>query len=163
MDQKTVKTIKSLPKVELHRHLEGCISAELLLQIAREYEVKLPTRKLEELRPLIQVKGKAGSLKDFLDKFYWLGMAFPTLEAVERVAYYVCRDCSRDNIRYVEIRFSPLFMSLEIHHSWEELLHAVLKGTRRAEKEFDIETGLIVGVSRSNPLKHALRVVAIAC
>lgn len=163
MDEKTVKKIEALPKVELHRHLEGCISAELLLQIAQEYEVNLPTRKLEELRPLIQVQGNAGSLKAFLDKFYWLGMAFPNLEAVERVAYYVCRDCARDNIRYVELRFSPLFMSLEIHHSWEDLLHAVLKGIRRAEKEFDIETGLIVGVSRSNSLKHALRVVDIAC
>ena len=163
MDQKTIKKIEALPKVELHRHLEGCISAELLLQIAREYEVNLPTRKLEELRPLIQVEGNAGSLKAFLDKFYWLGKAFPTLEAVERVAYYVCRDCARDNIRYVEIRFSPLFMSLEIHHSWEELLHSVLKGTRRAEKEFDIETGLIVGISRSNPLDQALRVVDVAC
>lgn len=162
MDQKTVKKIEALPKIELHRHLEGCISAELLLQIAEEYEVNLPTRKLEELRPLIQVEGNTGSLKAFLDKFYWLGKAFPTLEAVERVAYYVCRDCARDNIRYVELRFSPLFMSLEIHHFWEELLHAVLKGTRRAEKEFNLETGLIVGISRSNPLDQALRVVEIA-
>ena len=162
MDEAIIKKIEALPKMELHRHLEGCISAELLLQIAEEYEVNLPTRKLEELRPLIQVKENAVSLKDFLDKFYWLGLAFPNMEAVERVAYYVCRDCARDNIRYVELRFSPLFMSLEIHHSWEDLLHAVLKGTRRAEKEFDIETGLIVGVSRSNSLKQALRVVDIA-
>ena len=105
MDDVTVKKIESMPKVELHRHLEGCISAELLLQIAREYEVRLPTRKLEELRPLIQVTENASSLKVFLEKFYWLGKAFPTLQAVERVAYYVCRDCARDNIRYVEIRF----------------------------------------------------------
>ncbi len=44
IDQKTVEQIKKLPKVELHRHLEGCISAELLPEIARDYQIKPPTR-----------------------------------------------------------------------------------------------------------------------
>ncbi|MEA1926632.1 MAG: adenosine deaminase [Candidatus Auribacterota bacterium] len=162
MDQKTIEKIHRLPKVELHRHLEGCISAELLLEISRDFNVKLPADNLVDLRSLIQVQGKTSSLKEFLDKFYWVGMAFPTLEAIERVSYCVCRDCARDNIRALELRFSPVFMSLEKPHSWEELLHAVLKGARQAEKEFDIEVGFIIGISRSNGIKPALRVVDIA-
>lgn len=154
--------IHRLPKVELHRHLEGCVSAELLLEIARDYQIKLPTRDLEELRDYVQIRGQAAGLVEFLDKFYWIGMAFPTLEAVEFVSYCVCRDCARDNIRVLELRFSPVFMTLESPHSWEELLHSVLKGARRAESEFDIEVGFIVGISRSNGIKPALRAVNIA-
>ncbi|MDP8215099.1 MAG: adenosine deaminase [Candidatus Euphemobacter frigidus] len=162
LNQEIIDKIHRLPKVELHRHMEGCISAELLLEIARDYNVKLPTDNLEELRSLIQIKGRVGSLQEFLDKFYWVGMAFPTLEAVERVSYCVCRDCARDNIRVLELRFSPVFMSLETPHGWEELLHAVLKGARRAENEFDINVGFIVGISRSNGLKLAMKAVNIA-
>ncbi len=162
LDREITEKIKALPKVELHRHLEGCISAELLLEISKEYDVNLPTTELEEIRELIQVRDGVGSLKEFLDKFYWVGMAFPTLEAIEKVSYYVCRDCSRDNIRVLELRFSPVFMSLETPHGWEELLHAVLKGARRAAQEFSIEVGFIVGISRSNPLKLALKAVDIA-
>ncbi len=154
--------VHRLPKVELHRHLEGCVSAELLLEIARDYQIKLPTRDLEELRAHVQIRGQAAGLVEFLDKFFWIGMAFPTLEAVEYVSYCVCRDCARDNIRVLELRFSPVFMTLESPHSWEELLHAVLKGARRAENEFDIEVGFIVGISRSNGIKPALRAVNIA-
>jgi len=53
-------------------------------------------------------------------------------------------------------------MTLESPHSWEDLLHSVLKGARRAENEFDIEVGFIVGISRSNGIKPALRAVNIA-
>jgi len=162
MEPEMIEKIRALPKVELHRHLEGCISATLLLEIAQEYRVKLPTTNLEVLRSLIQIRGQAANLKEFLDKFYWLGMAFPTLEAVEHVAYCVCRDCARDNIRCLELRFSPVFMSLEKPHSWDSLLHAVLKGARRAEEDFPIDVGFIIGISRSNPLGKAMRAVDIA-
>ncbi len=162
IDQRTVELIGRLPKVELHRHLEGCISAELLLEIARDYQIKLPTRNLEELRSHVQIKGQAASLVDFLNKFFLIGKAFPTLEAVEFVSYCVCRDCARDNIRVLELRFSPVFMTLENPHGWEELLHSVLKGARRAENEFGIAVGFIVGISRSNGIKPALRAVNIA-
>lgn len=154
--------IQALPKVELHRHLEGCISAELLMEIGREYHVKLPSTNLEELRNLIQVKGRASNLKEFLEKFYWVGMAFPTLEAIERVSYCVCRDCARDNIRVLELRLSPVFMSLQADHSWEDLIHAILKGARQASREFYIEVGFIIGISRTNSLKLAMKAVDVA-
>jgi len=163
MDKEIIDKIHKLPKVELHRHLEGCISAELLLEISRDFNVKLPSQDINELRSLIQVQGQTSSLKEFLAKFYWVGMAFPTLEAVERVSYCVCRDCARDNIKALELRFSPVFMSMETPHSWEDLLHSVLKGARQAEKEYDIDVGFIIGISRSNGIKPALRVVDIAC
>ncbi len=162
LDTETIRKIHAMPKVELHRHLEGCISAELLLEIAKDYQIRLPTTDLEMLRSIIQVKDKAENLGEFLEKFYWLGKAFPTLEAVERVSYCVCRDCARDNIRCLELRLSPVFMSLETPHGWDELIESVLRGSRQAEKEFSIEVGFIIGISRSNPLKQALRAVEVA-
>ncbi len=162
MDEKIAEKIEALPKVELHRHLEGCVTAEMLLEIAREHDLKLPTTDLEELRSYVQVQGKATDLKAFLNKFYWLGKAFPDLATVERISYEVVRECARDNIRYVELRFSPTFMTMEKHHQWGDLILHLLKGARRAEDEFDIAAGFIVGVSRTHSLKSAMRAVAVA-
>ncbi len=156
-----VSQVRALPKVELHRHLEGCITAEIMLEVAREHRIKLPSLDLEELRSMIRIQTPV-PLSVFLDKFRLLDGVFPSLEAIDRISYLVCRDCARDNIRYVELRFSPSFMTLENRQSWRELIQHVLRGTLRAEKEFDIETGLIVGVSRSNPIAKAFEIVEIA-
>jgi len=156
-----VSQVKALPKVELHRHLEGCITAEIMLEVAREHRVNLPSFDLEELRSLIRIHDPV-PLSEFLEKFRLLDGIFPSLEAIDRISYLVCRDCARDNIRYVELRFSPTFMTLENRQSWRELVKHVLKGTLRAEKEFDIETGLIIGVSRSNPIDKAYEIVDVA-
>nr|HPQ67323.1 hypothetical protein [bacterium] len=148
-----------LPKVELHRHLEGSVTPELLLEISGKYGVKLPTRDLEALRRATQIRERVGSLGEFLQRFYLLGLAFPSVEAISEVAYRVCRDCARDRIRVLELRFSPVFMSIEQPHPWEEMVEAVWAGVRRAQDEFPIRVGLIIGVSRSNGLDRALEVV----
>ena len=51
-----VSRVRALPKVELHRHLEGCITAEIMLEVAREHRIKLPSLDLEELRSMIRIQ-----------------------------------------------------------------------------------------------------------
>jgi adenosine deaminase len=41
--QELYKKMKEFPKVDLHRHLEGSIRVETLLDIAQKEKVKLPT------------------------------------------------------------------------------------------------------------------------
>jgi len=153
---------KNFPKVELHRHLEGSVTPEILLDIAGKYGVSLPTHDLGELREAIHINGNSCSLKEFLDRFFLLGLAFPTLEAVEEVAWRVCRQCWQEGIRLVELRFSPVFMTLEQYHSWPELLEAIIAGVSRARADFDLEVGLIIGVSRSNSIDKAREVIELA-
>ena len=45
---------KSLPKVELHRHLEGSLRLSTMMEIAKTYDLDLP-KKAEKFRPLVQV------------------------------------------------------------------------------------------------------------
>jgi len=161
-DPATMEYFQGFPKVELHRHLEGSVTPEILWEVASRYGVSLPTRNLNELRRAIQIDGRVSSLKEFLDRFYLLGLAFPTLEAVEEVSRLVCRQCAREGIYLVELRFSPVFMTLEQGHHWGEMIEAIVSGVAAARREAEIEVGLIVGVSRSNPVERALEVVELA-
>ena len=47
--------LAALPKIELHRHLEGSLRLSTLREIALEYRIDLPAQSLEELRPYVQV------------------------------------------------------------------------------------------------------------
>ena len=49
--EQLVADLKSLPKIDLHRHLEGSLRLETLLEIARKYRLDVPATDLEALRP----------------------------------------------------------------------------------------------------------------
>ncbi|MFQ5435799.1 MAG: hypothetical protein ACE5FD_13055, partial [Anaerolineae bacterium] len=51
----TRSVLQAMPKIDLHRHLEGSLRLESLWAIAREFKLDLPTQSLEALRPLVQV------------------------------------------------------------------------------------------------------------
>jgi len=62
-------TLASLPKIELHRHLEGSLRLKTLYEIAQQYPLDLPTRNIEELRPYVQVTNDEPNFRNFLGKF----------------------------------------------------------------------------------------------
>ena len=61
--------MKAFPKIDLHRHLEGSISAETLVHIAAKYGGKLPAYTVEELRPYIQMNAESPGFSAFFQKF----------------------------------------------------------------------------------------------
>jgi adenosine deaminase len=69
-------------------------------------------------------------------------------QSIERVAYELCEDASAENIRWLEIRYSPI---LHIKKGMKTMdnLEAVIRGMRRAERDFGIRGGVIVCGMRS--------------
>ncbi len=63
--------------------------------------------------------------------------------ALERTAYELAEDSAAENIRYLEVRYSPV-LHTERGMSLEEAVSAPLQGLARAEAEFGIRTGLII-------------------
>jgi adenosine deaminase len=45
----------SLPLVELHRHLDGNIRLQTILELGRQHNIPLPAWEVESLRPHVQV------------------------------------------------------------------------------------------------------------
>jgi adenosine deaminase len=101
------------PLVELHRHLDGNVRLETVLDLARQHNVDLPAWTLEELRPHVQVNGREPSLVDFIAKFAVLRKVMVDYDAVRRIVRENLEDAAREGIDYIELRFSPHFMAEE--------------------------------------------------
>jgi len=92
-----------MPKAELHVHLEGTISAETLWTMAARNQVALPVGSLDELRALYRFES--------FDTFLALWMAM--CRCLRREADYehmvdaFLEDCTRVNLRYAEVHFTP--------------------------------------------------------
>jgi adenosine deaminase len=68
---------------------------------------------------------------------------------VERITYELCEDASRQNIKLLEIRFSPDWAFSGHNLDWDAALESILRAKARAKAEFDMAIGLIAITSRS--------------
>jgi adenosine deaminase len=102
---------QGFPLVELHRHLDGNVRLETVLDLGRRHGVALPAWTLEELRPHVEIVGREASLVDFLAKFAVLRQVMVDYDAVRRIVRENLEDAAREGIDYIELRFSPYFMA----------------------------------------------------
>ena len=137
-----------LPLVDLHRHLDGNVRLETMLDIARQHGIRLPADDLEALRPHVQVQRPVPGLMDFIAKFEPIKTIFVDAEAIERIAYENLEDAVREGIDYVELRFSPAFMGE--HHGLDprDVTGAICAALGRARGRLPVMAKLIVIMSR---------------
>ncbi len=153
--------IFNLPKIDLHRHLEGSLRLSTLAEIAHQHGVDLPSWSLEELRPYVQVVDDTPDFLGFLAKFKLLRRFYSSREAVMRVAYEAVADAAIDNICYLELRFNPVALALSQGFSFEEVVDWVISATKEAQVDYPIQTRLIVQIGRHEP-QYARQLTEIA-
>jgi adenosine deaminase len=100
-----------LPLIDLHRHLDGAIRLETIIDLAQKQGIELPAYEVETLRPYVVVDGKTNGLMDFIGRFQYLTAVLHDLDACRRVAYENVEDACNEGIDYIELRFSPWFMT----------------------------------------------------
>jgi adenosine deaminase len=149
IDSSLYAQVQSLPKIELHRHLEGALRLTTLLDIAREHDIDLPKNDLEALRPYVQVvAGEPRSADNFLGKFRSLRLFFRSEAIIRRIAYESVIDAADDNIRYMELRFTPQALSNLLGCDYRDVIGWVTEATADACRERDIDVRLIVSMNR---------------
>lgn len=145
----------TLPKVELHRHLEGSVRPQTALELARRYRLPLPTQDPAQLSAALQVLAPMDSLAQVLGVFDHIARLFADLEVVERLAQEVVVDAALDGVQLLELRFSPDYMARGAGLPWEGLLEAIQAGVARAQATHPIAVGLVVIASRSLGVESA--------
>jgi adenosine deaminase len=83
-------------------------------------------------------------------------------ETVSRLAYEAVADAAADNVRYLELRFSPQALARVRGFAFTEVVDWVIDAVNRAAHEFEIQVGLIVTLVRHDPLKTAKKAAEIA-
>jgi adenosine deaminase len=140
--------LRALPKVDLHRHIEGALRLQTIIDLYAEAGDPLPERTPEELAPRAQVLEPLNSLKDALDVLDLVQGAFHSYEAVERIAYEAVEDLALDHVWLAELRFSPAFFFGPAGLDWDVAMDSLLAGVTRASEELDVVVGLIAIFSR---------------
>jgi adenosine deaminase len=137
------------PLVELHRHLDGNVRLETILDLGLKYNLPIPGKTVEELRPHIQVTETKPSILDFFNKFEWLTGVLVNDDAVRRVAYENVLDAKNEGIDHIELRFSPWFMAERNHLDPIGVVEAVVDGVQAGSHDTGIKANLIGIISRT--------------
>ena len=146
----TRELLQQLPKTDLHVHLDGSLRPETMIELARAYGKTMPKWDAEELRAYMHVDD-AQNLVDYLTRFDTTLSVMQTTEALERIAYELAEDAAAENVRYMEVRYSPVLNILE-GLTLHEAVDAPLRGLHRAEKDFGIRTAVIIcGLRNMSP------------
>lgn len=139
----------NLPLTDIHRHLDGNIRAQTILDLGREFNITLPAQSLETLLPHVQVTANEPDLVSFLAKLDWGVKVLASLDACRRVAYENMEDASRQGLHYVELRFSPGYMAMTHNLPVAGVVEAVIAGVREGSQAFGVEARLIGIMSRT--------------
>ena len=108
MPELTYEFVKSLPKAELHCHLDGSLRMGTILELAKEQNIELPAWDEENMKKILVPPLTCESLEEYLKPFDIPVSVLQTREALERATYELAQDCAEGNIRYLEIRFAPV-------------------------------------------------------
>lgn len=148
---------RTLPLVDLHRHLDGNVRLETMIDLGRKHNLDLPAWEPEVLRPFVQVTSPQPSLVEFLSKFDYLIPVMVDYDAVRRIAYENVEDAHDEGVCYVELRFSPLFVASGHGLDPSSVVEAAADGVAAAVRDTGVQARIIGIIQRHLGLESAER------
>jgi adenosine deaminase len=147
----TEELLHALPKTDLHCHLDGSMRVKTILELAEQQKVRLPADTVDGLAQAIHMGQVCKSLEEYLVAFDVTLSVLQTAEALYRSAYELAVDAASENVRYLEVRYSPA-LHLQKGLKMTTVIDSVLEGLRAAKRETRIKCGVIVcGIRHINP------------
>ncbi len=100
-------SLRSLPKVSLHDHLDGGVRPATIIELAAEHGIKTPAGDAKALDAWFAKQGDSGSLVEYLKSFELTTAVMQTEAALTRVAREFVEDLAHDGVVYGEMRWAP--------------------------------------------------------
>ncbi len=142
--------LQSLPKTDLHTHLDGSLRLETVIDFYKEDGKAIP----DNLEDKLSVPEKCRDLADYLKAFDFPLQFLQTPARLERCTFEIAEDAAKENIWYLELRFAP-FLHTREGMSIDEIITAVMEGLKKAEKKYRIKTGLILTAMRQDDPEYS--------
>lgn len=154
-------SVRSLPKIDLHRHLEGSLRLDTVAELAAAGSIPLPADR-DELRRLIQVGPDDPHHREFfLSRFASLRQVYRSEEIIDRVTVEAVQDAIDDNVRYLELHLTPAALSAMNAASYSDVIRWVLRAVDRRATG-DHRVNLVVSINRHEPVAIAEAVAEAA-
>ncbi len=140
--------LRSMPKAELHIHLEGAIQPETLLDLARKHGRldRLPGEDVETLREWFTFT----DFRHFIRIYVTISDLLRDAEDFSTVTYALGTDMAAQGIRYREVTFTPT-THLILHPKGiaiDDILDGLEDGRQRARRDFEVEMRWVFDIAR---------------
>ena len=140
---KHAELIASLPKAELHLHIEGSFEPEMMLALAERNRIDIPFKTLEEA----QAAYNFNDLQEFLDLYYQGMNVLRTEQDFHDLTWAYLQRAKADNVRHVEMFYDPQAHT-ERGVPFGTVTEGILAALERGEKELGITSKLIMSFLR---------------
>ena len=154
-------SLNKTPKADMHVHLEGTITPEMVLTLSEKNKVEIPKGLIKNGNYSWDEDGTAaGSLKGFVNAYDDATSVMKTAQDYVDITYdYLMRSAAEGCI-YCEIGISADHGKM-VGLNYLEMLAAIESGYQKAKKETDIEMRLISTCVRHFGVDSTLRVAEI--
>jgi adenosine deaminase len=133
-----------------------------MLEVARQHGMTIPAGMIS-LSELVQVQDQDPlTFANFLEKFKTLRLFYRSPDVIDRITQEAVEDAARDNVRYLELRFTPVALSRAEGFPLHDVVDWVLASAVEAAKKHKIKVGLIASVNRHESLELAEQVAWLA-
>ena len=148
----TFELLRTLPKTDLHCHLDGSLRLSTILELAEVQGVALPASDEDGLRTALRMGENCTSLEHYLEAFGITLSVMQTAESLYRAAYELAEDAARENVRYMEVRYAPM-LHTQAGLPLPAIVDSVRQGLRDAERDHGVASGIIVcGIRNMSPV-----------
>ncbi len=135
--------VSALPKAELHLHIEGTFEPELMFEIARRNNVRIPYKSVDEVRAAYRF----GNLQDFLDIYYAGAGVLRTERDFYELTRAYLKKAHEQNVVHTEIFFDP-----QTHTGrgipFDTVIRGIHAALEDARKEWGMTSRLIMSFLR---------------
>ena len=123
--------IRSLPKAELHMHIEGSLEPEMMFSLAQRNQVELPYPDIESISKAYNFN----CLQDFLDLYYQGMSVLQTEQDFHDLTWAYLQRCHQQNVVHCEIFFDPRGHT-ERGISFEVFMNGICSAVKQQTRKF---------------------------
>lgn len=150
---KELKTIiETMPKVELHVHMEGAVQPTTLLTLAERHGILLPADTEEGIRKWYDFK----DFDRFVEVYLKISECIRTPEDIETITREFLKEQKRQNVLYTEVTYTPYTHFQQKGLPFAEQLAALERGRRWGMEELGVECRFVFDIGRMIPPEEGL-------
>jgi adenosine deaminase len=159
-------SLRSLPKVSLHDHLDGAVRPSTIIELADAIGLELPASKPGALGKWFATKSDSGSLVEYLKTFDLTTAVMQTREGLTRIAREFVQDLAKDGVIYGEVRWAPeqhLTGGLTLEQTVEAVQQGIEEGEDAADRAgHSIRVGQLLSALRHTDRSRDIAELAVA-